>query len=326
MTLPPANWDNYEEEGDLRTDISIAIKQALENKLDQKSREITRIEEEKLTYFAIQDLDLELSYSFYLAGGNTEVGVNQEPESPATSSQSFGPLTEETPTTDRIKRLREYFESNNFFGNYTLRKVWFTDRYEFLRDFYQEFAQDEYEDLYLISAEIREQLENIDQVIDRDSQNADLSDWGGGGSSGVLDPADERELRYLISDLHLELAAHEDLSKTKGVVASGTDLIEEVLFKLTQIETTSRKQRKSLNKLSEFFFFYVWKYPALLISADTASGPNADIIRANRLEEYQKFDKEVNNKKKRLTDEFYKCGLLPETADLEAIDVEGKII
>lgn len=324
MSPPPADWDDYDQEEELRTDVHLAIDLALNSALDDPGRPITAVEEEKLAYFAIRDLDLDLSYSWYLAGGNTEVGATPAPDTPFTPGQQFGSLEQDTPTTDRLTRFRNYFRNETFFGDYNLQKVWYTDRYTFLRDYYDEFAPEEYTDLYRTSVNIREKLANLDDLIAKESQNATLGDFGGGGSDSLLEPSEEREIRYLISDFHMELAADENLSKTKQVVSAGTDLIEQVLFKLTRMRETTREQRRLLDNLSEFFFYHVWKYPALLISAHTATGPNEDIIRFNRVQEFDKFDQEIESKLSTLTDHFYEVGLLPDTHDFETIDMNSE--
>lgn len=324
MSPSPADWDNFDQEEDLRTDVHLAIDLALNSVLDDRGREITAVEEEKLTFFAIRDLDLDLSYSWYLAGGNTEVGPTPTPDTTYTPGQQFGTIQQDTPTTDRLTQLRNYFRNERFFGDYNLATVWYTDRYTFLRDYYSEFAPEEYTDLYLTSVNIREKLANLDDLIATESQNTTLGDFGGGGSDKLLEPEDEREIRYLVSDFHIDLAAIDVLSETKQTVSAGTDLIEQVLFKLTQMEGTTREQRRLLDNLSEFFFYYVWKYPALLISAETATGPNEDIIRLNRLQEFDRFDQQIESEISRLTDHFYEVGLLPDAQDIEAIDMDSE--
>ncbi|SEW01231.1 hypothetical protein [Halobacterium jilantaiense] len=324
MSPSPADWDDFEQEEELRTDVHLAIDLALDSILDNRGREITAVEEEKLTFFAIRDLNIDLSYSWYLAGGNTEVGPTPTPDTSYTPGQQFGTIQQDTPTTDRLTRLRNYFRNETFFGDYNLAKVWYTDRYTFLRDYYSKFAPEEYTDLYITSVNIREKLTNLDNLIATESQNATLGDFGGGGSNSLLESADEREIRYLISDFHMDLTATDELSQTKQVVSAGTDLIEQVLFKLTQIEGTTREQRRLLNNLSELFFYYIWKYPALLISADTATGPNEDIIRLNRLQEFERFNQQVESEISRLTDHFYEVGLLPNAQDIEAIDMDSE--
>lgn len=328
MDYLPSDDNSFDGEEELRTDVHIAIELALDNVLEKQKREITKVEEEKLTYFAIEQLDLDLTYSWYLAGANAKADFNAKTEMELGVDQQFGTHQKDTPQTDRLTKLRDFFENEVFFDKYSLQKIWWEKRFSFLRDFYESCAPKKYRDIYIISTNIKEKLYNIDDIIKTRSDNTTLSDFNAGGNNAVLAPSDEKEIRYLISDLHLELASVEELSNTKKVVASGTDLIEQVLFKLTQKETTTGKQQKILKELHNFFYYYVWKYPALLISADTASGPNAEVLKLNKLQEFNNFSKEIEREQEKLANRCYDEELLPNIEDYTSlnIDEESNII
>ncbi|WP_276302151.1 hypothetical protein [Halorussus lipolyticus] len=322
MSPLPSDGDPFDGEEDLRTDVHLAIDLALKEIFDKRDREITEIEEEKLTYFAIKNFDLDLTYSWYLAGANTKVSYGTSLTAKPGTERYFGSLQSETPYTDRLNKLRDFFENEVFFGDYSLRKIWWEDRFSFLRDFYQEFAPEKYRDLYIISTNIKEKLYNIDKLIETESKNTTLSDFDGGGSDALLPPPKEKEIRYLISDLHLELSSIEELSDTKAVVASGTDLIEQILYKLSQKETTTQEQRRILDELHDFFYYYVWKYPALLISADKACGPNAKALKFESLREFNGFEKQVEEEREKLANWCYKADLLPNIEDYTSLDID----
>lgn len=322
MSPLPSDGDPFDGEEELRTDVHLSIDLALKEVLDNRDRDITDVEEEKLTYLAIKQLDLDLTYSWYLAGANAKVGYSSSATSEPSTQGHFGSLRSQTPYTDRLSKLRDFFENEVFFGDYSLRKIWWEDKFSFLRDFYQEFAPKKYRNLYMVSIDIREKLYNIDEIIEVESENTTLSDFNGGGPSSLLPPSQEKKIRYLISDLHLELASIEELSNTKQVVASGTDLIEQVLYKLTQKETTTQEQRRILNELHDFFYYYVWKYPALLISADKSFGPNSDALKFESLREFNEFEEEIEEQQKKLANWCYESGLIPDIEDYTSLDID----
>jgi hypothetical protein len=316
MTPSFSDDSAFEEEVGLRTDVRIAIDLALDDILDKgEKREVTNVEEEKLTHFAIRDLDLSLTYSWYLAGAHTIAEPDQDRRSPWQPGQTFGDLqAQKGQYGDQVEEIRAYFRSAEFFPGYTLRDVWFTDKFEFLRDYYREFAPEKYRSLYIHSLEIRQKLWNLSDTVGKESDNAALSDFGGGGPNTLLDSGEEEEIRYLISDFHMDLSTIDELSPIKIDVARGTDAIELVLSKLTSLETTSVEQRMFLQKdIHDFFYHYVWKYPALAVSVDTAKGPNADALEQKRLLEFDGFDDKMSAEVRTFTRQAHGIGLLPET-------------
>lgn len=335
MSVPSSDDDSFDEERQLRAEIDAAIDEALDRVLDSRDRELTALEAEKLTFFAIDEFDLDLTYSWYIAGAKTAIGHSSEPahsafptgpteptgptdlEANSETRTEFGELRAETADDDDIPdEYVDFFASETFFGDYNLRKIWYTDRYEFLEDFYEAFAPEEYADLYLTSTEIREKLAEVDEILDNRDESTTLGDFGEGGSDMVLDPSTEQEIRYLISDLHLALSASDELSQTQPVVTDGTDLIERVLYRLTQIDSVDDEQRELINDLSDFFFYAVWKYPALAISAEENDGRNALSLRVERLQEFDEFEETVERRCEAFADAFRDAGLLPSVNDL----------
>lgn len=312
MSSSPIDDAVFDGEEELRTDVRIAIELALDEVLDSsEQRDITQVEEEKLTHFAIRDLDLELTYSWYLAGVSTVANANPDTRSKMHTGPSFGSLKADQPVDDHIRELRDYFASEEFFLGYSLRKIWFTDKFEFLRDYYRELAPTQYRDLYIHSLDLREQLWHLTDRLETDQKNASLGDFGGGTSTGLLDRSTENEFRYAVSDFHMDLAEIDELTWLKKDVTRGTDVLERVYSKLTQFESASLEQKMLLDEMHDYFYYYVWKYPALAMSAETADGPNADALNRRRLIELDGFDKRLNAEIENLTEQSKQLGLLP---------------
>lgn len=312
MGSSPIDDSAFDGEEELRTDVRVAIELALDEVLDSsEKRDITQVEEEKLTHFAIRDLDLELTHSWYLAGVSTVANANPDTRSKMHTGPSFGALKADQPVDDQIRELRDYFASEEFFLGYSLRKIWFTDKFEFLRDYYRELAPTKYREIYIHSLDLREQLWNLTDRLETDQKNASLGDFGGGTSTGLLDRSAENEFRYSVSDFHMDLAELDELTWLKKDVTRGTDVLERVYSKLTQVDSASLEQKMLLDEMHDYFYYYVWKYPALAISAETAEGPNADALNRRRLIELDGFNKRLNAEIENLTEQSKQLGLLP---------------
>ncbi|WP_435076638.1 hypothetical protein [Halococcus sp. AFM35] len=326
--MSPRLYDDsvFDEEEGLRTDVRIGIELALSDVLaNDEQREITSVEEEKLTHFAIRDLDLQLTYSWYLAGAHTVARANPDKRSPWQPGRALGTV-QSSPTDytdERIGELRAYFRSAEFIPGYTLRDVWFTGKFDFLRDYYRELAPEKYRDLYVHSLNLREWLWELNDTLDRKSKNATLSDFGDTEPKPLLAPATEEEIRYSVSDFHMDLAGIEELNPIKKDVARGTDTIERILSKLTHTDTIDVDQRMVVDKdVHDFFYYSVWKYPALAISADTARGPNAQAINRRRLLEFDGFDDTLDTERDSITRKAREIGLLPDVDEPISADSE----
>lgn len=318
MAPPRFNDSAYDEEVETRTDVRVAIDLALGDVLDDPAaRELTDVEEQKLTHFAIRDLELPLTRSWYLAGGHIAAQPSVDRRSLWEPGESYGDLqSQQVSSGDQINEIREYFRSAEFIPGYSLRNVWYTDKFDFLRDYYRQVAPDIYRDLYLHSLDIREALWNLSEVIDSESTNTALSAFGIGEPTVLLPRSQEETIRHYISDFHMDLSEIDELNPTKEMVVRGTDIIELILSKLTHLDTTTADQRSILQSaVHDFFYYYVWKYPALAVSIQTTSGPNSDTLRQQRLLEFNNFDEQLGARIDSFSRDIRRVGLLPEFDD-----------
>lgn len=325
MASPFPDDSAFEEEVELRTEVRTAIDLAIDDVLgDRANREITEVEEQKLTHFAIRDFDLPLTYSWYLAGGHLAAPSEPETQSPFQYGPAFGDIkSQRHEYKERVEELRSYFRSEEFFPGYNLNKVWFTDKFEFLRDYYRELAPEKYRDLYIHSLEIREELWYLSDAIERQSENSALADFDIGEPNTLLDQSIEESLRHLVSDYHMDLAEIDELSGTKRHVSSGTDVIELILSKLTHSENAGVEQKIFMQEdIHDFFYYYVWKYPALAISVDTVEGPNAEALQRKRLLEFNGFEDVLAAETESFTNQARGVGLLPGVHEGIAKDTE----
>jgi len=294
MTPPTNSTDSpySEEEEEDMNKLLRGIELAVEQELEDPGRQITRLEQEKLAYFAIQEFDIPITYSWYLAGANTRV-AGEPSEAARRVETPSSPQWRDVGEDPDVRQYRDFFATAEFMPGYRLRDIWYTGKFDFLRDFYEHCAPEEFLDLYIVSTDIREQLENIDEIVQQEATNHSLSEWSGGSDDGVLGTTDESDFRLLISDLHIEISEIDDLTETVSIITRGTDVIEQVFAYLTELESVSEDQFSILNELSGFFYYDVWRYPALYISTQTAEGPNAHHLIDEHAERFTEFHEEL---------------------------------
>lgn len=310
---PPSPDPNspYGEEEPTANALLRGIELAVDDVIDSVDRKITRTEQEKLCYFAIQEFDLPITYSWYLAGAYTRV-AGEPDDAPTRKLTDKAGYTQDYGEDEEVQKYRNFFASETFFDDYDLERVWYTGKFEFLRDFYQEYADDEYTDLYLASTNIRECLENLDDTLERDNTNHSLADFGATSETNLLSKSDEKEFRLYVSDLHLELAQIDELTEITSLVTRGTDVLEQVYAKLTALESINKEQEVVLQDIGPYFYYGVWRYPALYISTETAEGPNKQHLIEDHERRFSEFHEELLSRKAHLQERCNNVGLYPD--------------
>jgi hypothetical protein len=282
----------YNEEKSYVNKLLRAIELAVKEKINNPGRLATRIEQEKLCYFAIKEFDIPVTYSWYLAGAYTRVAGEPNEAADRMNSPNQA-LQQDVGENADVYEYKDFFTSAEFMDGYELQNIWFTTESEFLRDFYRQCAPDDYVELYIVSIDIREKLKDMIKTIRDKRANRSLSDWDGGSNEGLLSTQDEQELRRLISDLHLELAKFDELSGIIGTMTQATDVLEQMFAQLTSLTSISHEQEVVLNDLAQYFYYDVWRYPALYISTQTAEGPNRHHLIEEHATKFTDFDEEL---------------------------------
>lgn len=313
MTSPTTGPDTpYEEEKPHWDALLQAIDLAVDDVIDRPNRKLTAIEREKLCYFAIKEFDIPVTYSWYLAGANTTISDESCRERNRVHTTDTGQRSD-TGVNKEIQKYRTYLASEELMKDYSLEDIWWTDKYDFLYDFYKHCAPDDYIDLYIASTQIREHLETLDTTVDQETENQSLSAWTGNGEGpSLLSHNEEEKFRLLVSDLHLELAQDETLSEITEAVIQGTDVLEQVFAQLTTLDTVDRDQRVVLDDLATYFYYDVWRYPAFYISATNAFGPNKHYLIEEHATRFKNFHKEIVTKATEMQSRCENAGLYPE--------------
>lgn len=241
-----------------------------------------------------------------------ESGSEEETDSPidpilfsSVASPDTGP---ESPSPmaipgDRRDEVIDFYET-------LLPEVWKQNTMRFLQNFYLEYAPEPYRDLYVQSTHLRTRLNDIETVVESHID-------GEQPQQSIADLVKEAGLD--ISDLHCSLRSSETLSATFDSFVRGTDLIEDGLMMLAQRnpEELTHDHLAATRAVQEFFYYYVWRYPCLLISKETATGPSAGALREERQHRFETFEAELDKKAEQFEHELADVGLLPDYTDYQ---------
>ena len=341
LYCPELMIDLTETESELVAQLFDVLDDAIDSlpEIDESYANKTKIQ--KLLYFAIDEFEIPVTHSWYLAGavvpdrsiGPDALQTVDGPEGPSSPSVpeidsdvdsadlgTVDPIlfTESSnlePDSEPSSGLSTYVSRSDLLTFYRqeIPNLWHERTMRFLQNFYQETAPEEYRLLYIESTHLRTHLADladaIDSVIAGESPKRSISSI-------------RESIELSISDLHYYIGRHDNLSQTFDVVVEGTNIIEDAVMRLDQHEPTNltSEHRTAIERLQDFFYYYVWKYPCLLISADTASGPQADDLRAEQLAIFESFDDRVLEERATVATGLASVDLLPGPNDYEPID------
>lgn len=186
-----------------------------------------------------------------------------------------------------------------------------TDR--FLTQFYQYHAPGKYHELYESVHHVRSALRAAREAVER------LAITGGGQSEFKKAAAN---VGLYISDIHFELYENPDLRTTIDAVIGGTDIIEDALMVIEQLDSheITTTHVAAMAMLQDFFYGWVWKFPALKISIATATGPSADEVIAARRETLETFEARLTEQQEKLIGELSDIRLIPAYQDYPAMN------
>ena len=179
---------------------------------------------------------------------------------------------------------------------------------EFLLHFYHHHAPGQYRQLYESSLHIRSELRSVTQQVRNLAHNDEGLQRIGQKVERVSDH---------ITDFHFNLYEHDDLRETVRGVVSATDVIEDALMMIKQLSEDEIHQGHvdALEELQTFFYSGAWKYPALKIAAQTATGPSADRIERTRNRQFNSFEEELVNFEEDVVANLAAVGLVPSAED-----------
>lgn len=318
---------NERDESEIIYDILLGLALAVieDERVDSDGtlRTITNTKLEKFVYMAVEEFELPITYSWYLAGAKAQ--------SPTIRRERFktahGAITGKSQPDEPVvrKHLRNYDapeEVRQFADFFDQKLHWmFKDKYEFLEGFYREYSPDRFRELYLHSHSLRMLLDQtVDQLDDAQAGGVQtgLSSFTGSDQAGA--PDHYEYAGQIISNIHLELASDELLQQMLPAYQDFTDILENAYMMLGKMEINevTAKHLECFAELSDFHFNQAWQYPCLRISIETATGPRREEIitdRSQRLPEFEDRYYPRLNSKQELCE---KAGLVPGPEDYPA--------
>jgi hypothetical protein len=353
-------------------DLLACLAAAIDRRGDVPPEYANKTKLQKLLYLAIEEFNLPLTYSWYLAGSvipndpaTTETlaaaGFNISPTGPSideTQDDTFDPdasitagdrFEDETtdtgfpkhPDRDRdgpsidpvlfidspssgtfedddppseISLLDHVDSREDVIDFYVeiLPTVWHQTTMRFLQNFYRDHAPDKYRSLYLTSIHLRTHLLDAEDAVHACVE-------GEQPTRSLADIANS--IRMEVSDLHYYLRANDELADTLDAVVEGTTIIEDVFMLLEQAEPEelTHTHKEAIETLQDFFYYHVWRYPCLIISRETATGPRAEKLGAERNERLESFERELKEQCKEVRATLAEVELVPQFDDFPPV-------
>lgn len=306
--------DTPPDESNVLDKVETALKQAVRQHAELTWEYGTRIKRQKYVYLAVRyftdaDEELPVTYSWYKFGAVM-------PASPETGT--IGPVSTQMPTPGAresgvfqasFDELVAFFED----GPSTLplnEEHWYASDLDFLSEFYRRHAPEEYRELYLGNVELRRRLgDAIDELETRRDRETTTSDDG-------VDSDDYEEVGRAAARIHMGLTSVEYLSETLEEVRRFTNLVEDAFLVLSQIESDeiTEDHLTALEALEETYSEWVWEYPALLMSKETAEGPNASTLRKWSAQKHFSVEDNLSEKVDAVARVCSDAGLTPTSA------------
>lgn len=274
--------DTPPDESNVLEKVETALKQAVRQHPDLSWEYGTRIKRQKYVYIAVKhftqsDDELPVTYSWYKFGAVL-------PASPQTGT--IGPVSTQMPTPDAresgifstpFDKLVKFFEEGLSSPELN-EEHWYASDLDFLMSFYENYVPTEYQDLYLGNIELRRKLSETIETLKRqcDGTKSQVPTTG-----IVLSEDDYKTVGQAAARMHLGVVGVEYLGETLSEVRRFTNLVEDAFLTLSRSDHSevTDTQLAAIEKLEENYNEWVWEYPALLISRETATGPNASTLR-----------------------------------------------
>src|SRR6056297_1135885 len=259
------------DEDDLLDDIKEGVEIAMQRR-GYNSGNIDPIKFNKLTYLAIHEYDIPITYGWYKYG--------PAPANVAHQSITVRPRAlNEVPAVKepRVQSINFDYRSPEEYSYYfsedleEFKNVLEKPTKEYLVQFYFDYAPDKYRDLYIASAELQQILDQIKTDASWHNENEEY-----------VTLLTERFPR-VIHEVESNPVLHESLKSME----SYEQLLMSVVTAASSQDEISESQQRFVKRVVDYFYGGAWNYVALLISRDTVElspGENKSKLR-NSIEE-----------------------------------------
>ncbi len=304
------------DESNLLEKVETALKQAVRRDPDLDWDYGTRIKRQKYVYLAVEHFtrpeeELPVTYSWYKFGAVM-------PASPETGT--IGPVSTQMPTAPGRESgvyTTSFDELVEFFGSDSLSipldsENWYSSDLDFLWKFYETHAPEEYRDMYLGNVALRMQFDRIRNRLEECEHSVGTDT----PSETVLEGEDYEEVGRAAARLHLGIVGAR-LDETLDQVRRFTDLVEGAALILTNttVGEVTQEQVRTFEQLEESYNEWVWEYPALLASKQTATGPNAATLRKWSTQKHFRVEDNIERHVDEAKAACEEAGLVPSSSD-----------
>lgn len=271
----------------------------------------------KLAYFLIQDHHLTITYGWYKYGP-APIQVSDHSSGRTTYVEPESPDEISASDTSRMPESEREYKSPEEWSYYFTDEVpeLFTDivqseTKEYLERFYDSYAPEEYKQLYIYSVRLQRHLDEIKEK----------RTWVDEGDVYYGD------VKRGLFDVYGELLRVNQVDEAADPFSDYTELLQDTLIGAREKERLSEAQQEEVVNVINFFYSAAWEWVALLISWNTARGPNKrKLLRSidNSLNSLRSdFDRELEG----LRTKVGKRGLIPEhVEELEELSDSESVV
>ncbi|UPV99958.1 hypothetical protein M0R88_15755 [Halorussus gelatinilyticus] len=268
------------DESDVLEKVETALKQAVRDNSDLNWEYGTRIKRQKYTYLAVEhftdsDEAFPVTYSWYKFGAVMPAAPKSGTVGPASTQMPTPDARESGIFTVAFDDIVDFFRRSDFTPGLD-EDSWYASDLDFLEAFYESHAPEEYRDLYLGNVAFRQHLDSALEEV-RTARRGSSADR----SSPVFGTERYEDVGRAAARMHLGLVGIDFLSQTLDEVREFTNLVEDAFLVLSQTcaSEVTESQVAALEELKQVYNEWIWEYPALLMSKETAKGPNAPTLR-----------------------------------------------
>lgn len=288
------------DEDDLLEDIKEGVEIAMQRR-GYESKDIDPIKFNKLSYLAIQEYNIPITFGWYKYG--------PAPANVAYQSVTVHPRTlDEIPAVEepRVQSVNQDYRSPEEYSYYfsndleeEFETILEKPTKEYLVQFYFNYAPDRYRDLYIASAELQQVLDGI---------KADSS-WH-----------DEKEEYVALLTERFPRVIHEIesntlLNESLGSMKEYEQLLMKIVSTASNQDTLSESQQRFVKRVVDYFYGGAWNYVALLISRDTVElspGENKSKLRNSIEEDLRELRNQFDTELERLEERAEQFDLVSE--------------
>lgn len=315
----------------------------------------TEIKLQKLVYLAIEQFDLNVTYSWYLAGAmvaNERVSIEaQRGESTTTGYVQDNQVALENTNTDSTYQTNQSLESDSSLNNPsrqeikhfylnnidevwrsrevkrefdTLESIWYTKGKEFLEIFYQQLAPSKYKQLYLSSLQFRTLLDEISEALETNSRKTTQSSLVNFGQATTI-PDRVDEMKRVGDTIMFEIESQSEFKTCVEPFAAFFEIVIDIYQKLvaSSLDELPSQIGMLFDEFENFYYQMTWKLAATIIGHRTATGPRASMIARSHWNHHESLREKYPEAWKELVDKCSSLDLLIDSKERDSYSLQN---